>query len=51
MRYIFISLFMSTVFLGIGSIHVNAQEQPQTQGQAEEAQPFFLTEKPLEIWT
>src|SRR3970040_499505 len=24
MRYIFISLFMSAVFLGIGSIHVNA---------------------------
>ena len=51
MRYIFISLFMSAVFLGIGSIHVNAQEQPQTQGQAEEAQAFVLTEKPLEIWT
>ncbi len=51
MRYIFISLFMSTVFLGIGSIHVNAQEQPQTQEQAEEAQEFVLTDKPLEIWT
>jgi len=24
MRYIFISLFMSAVFLGIGAIHVNA---------------------------
>ena len=51
MRYIFISLFMSAVFLGIGSIHVNAQEQPQTQEQAEEAQEFVLTDKPLEIWT
>jgi len=51
MRYIFISLFMSAVFLGIGSIHVNAQEQPQTQGQAEEGQEFVLTDKPLEIWT
>ena len=93
MRYIFISLFMSAVFLGIGAIHVNAvtvqpiplnsvkeptpspsqegntkspllggdlgvgkllqnaPEQPQTQGQAEEAQAFVLTDKPLEIWT
>ncbi|MBM2834249.1 MAG: hypothetical protein HW406_1410 [Candidatus Brocadiaceae bacterium] len=51
MRYIFISLFMSAVFLGIGSIHVNAQEQPQTQEQAEGGQEFVLTDKPLEIWT
>ena len=93
MRYIFISIFMSAVFLGIGSIHVNAvtvqpiplnsvkeptpspsqegntkspllggdlgvgellqnaQEQPQTQGQAEGGQEFALTDKPLEIWT
>lgn len=51
MRYIFISLFMSAVFLGIGSIHVNAQEQPQTQEQAEGEQEFVLTDKPLEIWT
>ncbi|HHT9146396.1 MAG TPA: hypothetical protein ACFYD4_12130 [Candidatus Wunengus sp. YC61] len=51
MRYIFISLFMSAVFLVIGSIHVNAQEQPQTQEQAEKGQEFVLTDKPLEIWT
>lgn len=51
MRYIFITLFMSAVFLGIGSIHVNAQEQPQTQEQAEGEQEFVLTDKPLEIWT
>ena len=93
MRYIFITLFTSAVFLGIGSIHVNAvtvqpiplnsvkeptpspsqewntkspllggdlgvgellqnaQEQAQTQGQAEEAQAFVLTDMPLEIWT
>jgi len=51
MRYIFISLFMSAVFLGIGSIHINAQEQPQTQGQAKGEQEFVLTDKPLEIWT
>ncbi|MEK7789817.1 MAG: hypothetical protein AAB283_07875, partial [Planctomycetota bacterium] len=51
MRYIFISLFMSAVFLGIGSIHVNAQEQSQTQEQTEGEQEFALTDKPLEIWT
>jgi len=51
MRYIFISLFMSAVFLGIGSIHVNAQEQSQTQEQTEGEQEFDLTDKPLEIWT
>ena len=51
MRYIFISIFMSAVFLGIGSIHVNAQEQSQTQEQTEGGQEFALTDKPLEIWT
>ncbi len=51
MRYIFMSLFMSAVFLGIGSIHVNAQEQYQTQEQTEGEQEFALTDKPLEIWT
>ncbi|HHT9112176.1 MAG: hypothetical protein HZA47_05000 [Planctomycetes bacterium] len=51
MRYIFISLFMSAVFLGIGPIHVNAQEQSQTQEQTEGEQEFALTDKPLEIWT
>ncbi|HEY4482067.1 MAG TPA: hypothetical protein VI489_04375 [Candidatus Brocadiaceae bacterium] len=51
MRYIFISLFMSAVFLGIGSIHVNAQEQSQTQEQTEGEQEIALTDKPLEIWT
>ena len=44
MRYIFISLFMSAVFLGIGSIHVNAQEQSQTQEQTEGEQEFALTD-------
>jgi hypothetical protein len=42
---------MSAVFLGIGSIHVNAQEQYQTQEQTEGEQEFALTDKPLEIWT
>ena len=51
MRYIFISLFMSAIFLGISSIQLHAQEQPQTQEQAEKAQEFVLTDKPLEIWT
>src|SRR3989304_4223150 len=37
--------------LGVGELLQNAPEQPQTQGQAEEAQAFVLTDKPLEIWT
>ncbi|HHT9115846.1 MAG TPA: hypothetical protein ACFYEL_05190, partial [Candidatus Wunengus californicus] len=36
--------------LGVGELLQNAQEQPQTQEQAEEAQEFVLTDKPLEIW-
>lgn len=51
MRYIFISLFMSAVFSGVGPIHVNAQEQYQTQEQTEGEDEFALTDKPLEIWT
>lgn len=51
MRYIFMSLFMSAVFSGVGPIHVNAQEQYQTQGQTEGEEEFALTDKPLEIWT
>ena len=54
MRYIFISLFMSAVFFGIGSFGLNAQEQTQqvqTQEQADGEQEIALADKPLEIWT
>jgi len=54
MRYIFISLFMSAVFFGIGSFGLNAQEQTQqvqTQEQAAGEQEIALADKPLEIWT
>ena len=51
MRYTFIGLFIIAIFLGSGSIHLSAQEQPKTQEQAEGGQEFVLTDKPLEIWT
>ena len=54
MRYIFISLFMSAVFFGVGSFGLNAQEQTQqvqTQEQADGEQEIALADKPLEIWT
>ncbi|MBI2472254.1 MAG: hypothetical protein HYV59_13620 [Planctomycetes bacterium] len=47
MRYTFIGLFVIAVFLGSGSTHLSAQEQPQS----EESQELVLTDKPLEIWT
>jgi len=54
MRYIFISLFMSTAFFGVGSINLNAQEQTQqvqTQEQTAGEQEIALADEPLEIWT
>ncbi|MFN3531347.1 MAG: hypothetical protein ACK41Q_02375 [Candidatus Brocadia sp.] len=53
MKYFSISLFIfiSVVFWGNSFLHVNAQEQPQTQEFAEMEQEPVLTDKPLEIWT
>ena len=51
MKYICISLFISAIFWGNSFLHVNAQEQPQTEEQAEAGKEFALTDQPLEIWT
>ncbi|MCF6156630.1 MAG: hypothetical protein E3K36_15660 [Candidatus Brocadia sp.] len=53
MKYFYIILCVSAVFWGNGILHVNAQEQLQTQELAEmgQEQEPVLTDKPLEIWT
>lgn len=42
---------MIVVFWGNSILHVNAQEQPQTQELTEMGQEPVLTDKPIEIWT
>ena len=51
MKYFFIILCMIVVFWGNSILHVNAQEQPQTQELTEMGQEPVLTDKPIEIWT
>lgn len=51
MKYFYIILCISVVFWGNSILHVNAQEQPQTQELTEMGQEPVLTDKPIEIWT
>ncbi|MCF6158551.1 MAG: hypothetical protein E3K32_08235 [wastewater metagenome] len=51
MRYIFMGLFIATLFIGARYIPLYAQEQLQTEGSEETEQLPVLTDKPLEIWT